>query len=170
MAKSRWMWWLLPALAVGGWLWGRDRGVEGDRVENQLWLAALPKSDRDMVDHLVLIDHERGRFGVGGRSSTWRHEVEIFKWAREQDQLMRLYPQTRKLVKGKVRAWSCKGDAPRPFDLCLEIAEGGATRRYYSREEWVVQPGSVAESLEAIARETPELAAVIEPLDQVEVE
>ena len=141
-----------------------DEGA-GDHVANQLWLAKLPKSDRDMVGHIVLLDQKRGRFGVAGTSSTWRHELELFKWAREEDRLMRYFPQSRKRTKSKIRTWNCEGEAPRPFQLCLEISSGGSKQLFYSREDWVVKPGEVAESIEEIATDTPELDGFLDELD-----
>lgn len=140
-----------------------------DHVANQLWLGKLPKTDRDIVEHLVLIDHDNGRFGAWGRSSAWLHNFEVFKWAREKDRLLLFFPQTRKRGKAKVRAWKCEGDAPKPFQLCLEITRDGDTALYYSREDWVIEPGNVAESLEDIAEDTPELDGHLDEVADVDL-
>jgi hypothetical protein len=167
MASSKRTWVVLGLVALGGVAAWRalDSGEDaaGDRVENQLWISALPKDDREMIDHLVLVDHEDGRFGVRGRSSAWRHDVEILKWGREKDVLLLFFPQTRSKAKWTVRQWSCAGEAPKPFELCLEIKGDGARKLFYSREEWEIDPGEAAASLAEIARDTPELEGTLDP-------
>ena len=163
MAKSKRGWVALALIGVGAFgtyrLFSSDDDAS-DHVVNQLWIGKLPQSDRDMFDHVVLLDQDGGRFGVWGKSSTWRHDIEIFKFGREKERLSVFFPQTRKTAKGSVRAWTC--DAPKPFELCLEIVLEGKKRLYYSREDWVIEPGNVGESLTDIAEGTPELQGLRE--------
>jgi hypothetical protein len=120
------------------WL-GADDASPSDAV-NRVWLERLPKNRRDIVGHLVLIDDSGQRYGAVGRSSTWRHEVEVFKWALERDRLMQLFPQTGNKTKSTLKASEC--DAPKPFELCLDIAGPKGKRRLYSRHDWVIEPGT----------------------------
>jgi hypothetical protein len=154
-------------MALGAYaLWSFASGDElsdGDRVANQLWVTKLPQDDRDMIDHLVLIDDDGERWGLRGRSSAWRHDLEIFQWGREQERLLLYFPQTRSKGQWKVRFWRCADEAPKPFELCLEISGDGAPRRFYSRDDWAIDSGDAADSLASIAEGTPELAHHLDP-------
>ena len=174
MSKSKRGWvvvGLIGLLGYGGYL-AVDAAIStdaaDDHVANQLWLAKLPENDRDLVKHMVLLDHDNGRFGVWGRSSAWLHNFEVFKWAREKDRLLFFFPQTRKKGKAKIKAWKCAGEAPKPFQLCLEITKNGKKQLYYSREDWVIEPGNVAESLEDITEDTPELEGLFDEVEDVD--
>jgi hypothetical protein len=172
MAKSKRIWSLL---VVGVAAYGAYRladaalGTEGgDHLANQLWIGKLPKTDREIVEHMVLLDQDAGRFGVWGKSSAWRHDLEIFKWARERDRLLLFFPQTRRKARAGVRTWECEGEAPKPFQLCLEVTLDGKKRRYYSREDWVVEPGELTHSIEEIVADTPELDGYLDGADELE--
>ncbi len=45
----------------------------------------------------------------------------------------------------KARTWKCGGQAPKPFDLCLDLAGNGKRFRYYSRTDWAINPRSQLE-------------------------
>ena len=59
-----------------------------------------------------------------------------------------------------MRSWECEGEAPEPFTLCLEVASGDRKARFYSREDWVIEPHD-AGSLEAIAADLPGIAETL---------
>ena len=50
------------------------------------------------------------------------------------------FPQNGCHMQLRARTWKCAGEAPRPFDLCLELIGEHMTARYYSRSEWIVRP------------------------------
>ena len=77
---------LLGVAGVGAWMLGQRMFGGDDAVAesakhavNQVWIERLPTDQRDMVHHLVLVRHARGRIGAVGRSSQWRHFVELFR-------------------------------------------------------------------------------------------
>lgn len=42
------------------------------------------------------------------------------------------FPQDGRKATFTTRIWSCKGEAPKPFDLCLELRKDGAKLVLYS--------------------------------------
>ncbi len=145
------------ACAFGAWtlgacVFGDQEAAGAEHLANHVWLERLPTDERDMITHFLAIDSRDGRFGLVGRSSTWRHVIEVFKWSRENDRLTLLFPQERTRASFNVRTWECKGEAPAPFELCLELARGDRSVVLYSRHDWVVEPHDfIADSSEAVA-------------------
>jgi hypothetical protein len=150
------------ALAVGSYKLGEavfGEAASAPRLHNQVWIERLPTDDRDMIHHLVMIDEDGERFGAFGKSSQWRHFVELFRWAREDNRLTLLLPQERKRLDLGVKVWECAGEAPAPFQLCLELSNKRQTMRYYSRHDWSLDG---ADSLAALKTDHPELAQALE--------
>lgn len=156
----------VAALGVGTYslLSPSDEDVAGTRdLVNQVWLERMPQNRQDMIGHIVILERDGEQFGVIGRSSTWRHGLEIFGWRLEGSQLKLFFPQERVRGEVKARTWKCAGEAPEPFELCLEFSnKKGQTVQFYSHPDWVVRD---AQSLEELAMETPELAGVFENLE-----
>jgi hypothetical protein len=117
-----------------------------------------PQDQRDMVRNVLLLDHPRGRVGVTGRSSAWRHDLELFHWALERDHLLLRFPQSGNKEQRALRVWRCAGEAPKPFDLCLELTTANGRERYFSREDWQIEPGSAGEELAQLRASEPDLA------------
>jgi len=141
-----------------------DDTASADHFENRPWLERVPENQRDMIGHMIFLDTRDGRYGAFGRSSTWRHFIEIFLWNREDNRVRLLLPQERKRGLVEVRTWEC-GDAPEPFDLCLELSNGRHSVVYYSHSDWEVDPNMGEEdTAEWIADHatTPELAGAFE--------
>ena len=168
-SKSGFQWVALPIAAALGWgawtagsaLLGDDPEAEGTRyVVNHVWVERLPQTPRDMIGHLALIDHREGRLGGGGRSSRWRHFVELFLWKLDGHRLDLFFPQEEQHAKVKVKTYGC--DAPHPFDICMDIEAGRRTVTYYSNREWEIDPGHVEDSLAELSRAHPELAGAFE--------
>ena len=138
---------------------------------NQLWIDHVPQDDRDMIVHMVLLDHRQGQFGAIGRSSQWRHMVDVFRWQLQKDTLRVFFPQDRSRGQVKIETWDCKGEAPAPFELCMKLsAKDGDSVMLYSRRDWKVEPRNVDESLEDIADDNPELAGVLREFDDNQVD
>ncbi len=156
----------IAALSVGTYslFSASDEEAAGTRnLVNQVWIERMPQTPRDMIGHIVLLDRDRQQFGITGRGSQWRHVLEAFGWRLEGSQLKLFFPQDR--VRGEVeaRTWKCAGEAPEPFELCLEFSNNkGQTMQFYSHPDWVVKD---ADSLEALAMQTPELAGVFENVE-----
>jgi hypothetical protein len=160
---------IVGATAFGVWKAGTallsssEDAASTKHLVNQFWIERLPQSRRDMVGHLALIDHRQGKFGGAGRSSQWRHFLELFAWKLDGHKLGVFFPQEEVRGTLKVRTWDCKGEAPDPFELCLELAaQNGQKVVYYSKRDWVIEPHSPEASLEDMKERVPELAGVFE--------
>lgn len=150
------------AVALGAWaLWPEsDAGMaKADRLANQVWIDRVPEHDRDMITHLLLLDHPRAKnFGVIGHSSQWRHQIEVTRWQLKGSNLALFFPQERHKAQLKARTWECEGDAPAPFDLCLELTRGDRSVRLYSHHDWVVEPqGDAEDQFESLIESVPAL-------------
>jgi len=165
MARSTLKTWTSLAL-VGACGYGAFQllspGSAQDKLEhlaNQVWIERLPENDRDQIHHLVMIQDGRDRFGAAGRSSTWRHFIEVFLWQREQSRVTMHFPQDKVRVDLTARVWDCEGEAPAPFELCLELkGNSGRTARYFSRYEWAIDSAGEAPAIAGLPRLTPESA------------
>jgi hypothetical protein len=153
------------AIGVGSYylLSGDDDDTAGTkRLVNQVWIERLPETRRDMIGHVALIKHQKGKIGVAGKSSQWRHFIELFEWKLDGNKLKLHFPQDQRKGQVNVRTWDCSGDAPDPFELCLEVSSGERKRVYYSRKDWVIDPHDVEGSIIDLAEQHPELAPVLE--------
>ncbi len=155
---------VVGALAVSGVtaysLLSPDEEVAGTKnLVNQVWVERMPQNQQDMIAHMVVLDQDGHQFGIIGRSSTWRHFLEVFGWRLENDRLKLFFPQERQRAEVKARTWRCKGEAPEPFELCLELRQNDRSLKFYSRKDWVVKD---AESLESLTVEVPELAGIFD--------
>ena len=165
---------LAGAGAYGLWtagqsLFGEDEAAGTRHLVNQVWIERLPKNQRDMIGHLVLLDIPDGRVGAAGKSSQWRVLLELFQWGLEGDRLSVFFPQDRVKAQLSVRTWACEGEAPEPFELCLEISNGRRKAVFYSLEEWHIDPEHADESLAELRTSYPELGGlaqdVVVPVD-----
>lgn len=149
-----------------GYLFGdseqADEAASTRHFKNQVWIERMPKSQRDMVGHLAFIKHPRGRIGVAGRSSQWRHFIELMHWKLSGSTLKVYMPQDEIRTEVEVRTWKCEGEAPKPFELCLELSAKGRKVVYYSRKDWVIDPKDAHDSVQALVEDAPELEAVFE--------
>lgn len=144
--------------SAGSYLLGDDEASGTQHVVNQVWVERLPEGPRDMIGHFILLDLPEGRIGGVGRSSQWRHLAELFQYGLEGHRLSVFFPQDRVKGKVRVRSWRCEGEAPAPFELCLELSDGRRTDVLYSMEEWRIDPNRMEESLEDIGETYPEVA------------
>lgn len=156
---------LAGAGAYGLWttgqsLLGDDESAGTDHVVNQIWIERAPQGPRDMIAHLVLLDMPEGRLGGTGKSSQWRHFLEVFQWGLEGSRLSVFFPQERVKAQVHVRSWKCEGEAPEPFELCLEVSNGRRKAVFYSLEQWHIDPDRAEESLAALREAYPELSSV----------
>jgi hypothetical protein len=145
---------LLFAAGFGAWqVWERffsdEAGVRN--LVNQVWLERMPKDQRDLVWAAVLVQQQGRRVGVLAHASRWRSSSEGFVWRLEKEQLRTRFPQDNKGYSLRVRTWECAGEAPAPFQLCLEAKRGDQTLRFYSRKDWVVRPHDDGPPAEDIA-------------------
>ncbi len=162
---------ILLGLLVAGAVWvGGDDTPEpsetaaAPHLVNQLWVERWPSDHRDIFGKLVVLRTEHGRFGLVGRSSTWRHLFEAFLWAKEGDELLTAFPQEGHRARFKVRTWPCAGEAPQPFELCLEVRRGDRKAVYYSRQEWEIRPEHPKQDLATITEANPWLGRLELPV------
>jgi hypothetical protein len=169
---SWWRWALLTMAAAGVWQLAHvltARPPSTERLINQLWVERMPAHPRDMVWHFVAIDRSRDNLHVGalGQASSWRVQSDGFVWRLKGDQFAFVTPQNRCRSTFTARTWKCGGEAPKPFDLCLDLAGDGKRFRYYSRKDWAINPRGQLKSdgLPAFAAPAVQaaLAAAAEP-------
>ncbi len=136
----------------------RWRAAGPQWLVNQVWIERMPRDERDMFFQLLMVEHEDRRIGVTGRSSRWRSHFDLFQWNVRDDVVNALFPQDNRRLSMKARTWACQGEAPRPFELCLELRGQRQTFKLYSRKDWVIRPGQEPPAdLKALA---PALGAV----------
>lgn len=134
---------MLGAVALGGWRLAASWSAEAQSaamLANRPWIERLPEDPRDVIGHVTFLDHPRGKFGVVGRSSQWRHALDLFGWRREGGRLNLFFPQERVRGQLAVKTWRCAGEAPEPFDLCLELRNDDHRLVLFSREDWRIEP------------------------------
>jgi hypothetical protein len=92
-------------------------------------------------------------------------EIDLMTYRLEGKRLTVLKLQEGEKATYTARTWACKGEAPKGFDLCLELTGGDRPLRYFSRSDWSVGAPLPAEariaerlsiSLDAVG-ELPEL-------------
>jgi hypothetical protein len=135
---------LVVALA-GAWLldWWlvSDGPGTGQLLVNRVWLERIPRDDRDMIQQLLVLRQGQHQVGAVARASAWRAVLDGFVWQLEEDRrLVTTFPQDGRKANFAVRAWACQGQAPEPFELCLEVARGTRSKRLYSRKDWIIRP------------------------------
>ena len=102
---------------------------------NRPWVDHMPRSERDMVTQLVFVDRDGQKMGALLRASRWRQLAELFRWEQRRGGLTVEFPQSKKRLPVSTRVWACK-DAPKGFDLCLEVSLLGKGMRLYSNKKW----------------------------------
>ena len=133
---------VVPAAWQGAQWYLRWRAAGPQWLSNQIWVERIPRDERDMFFHLIMVDHDDQQIGVVGRSSRWRARFDLFQWAVSDNVVSALFPQDNRRLSMQARTWACAGEAPGPpFELCLELKGPRQTFRLYSRKEWVVRPG-----------------------------
>lgn len=162
---------IFGAYRLGTSLFGDGAEAEATRhVVNQVWIERMPNSQRDMIGHLLLVDHPEGKIGIAGKSSQWRHFIEGFVWKLHGKKLSVYFPQEEQRAELQVKSWRCEGEAPSPFELCLEISNGRRSARFYSRDDWKIDPKDAEDSLSALAEDSPELAGLVDDVHVIDVE
>ena len=133
-------------------------------LTNRPWIDRLPRSERDIIGHLVFLDTGDPRTGAVGRSSTWQQSAERFQWFSEPERLTLTFPQSGKTGTLRFEIRSCT--APEPMNLCLKIGTGRAAPTLYSSTEWTLD--RAGDALDAIPID-PEAAGEGEELRLLEL-
>ena len=109
-----------------------QRPAPGVQVVNRVWVNKVPKNDRDVVTHLVLLDRMKQRVAGVAHVSSWRLYVDRLRYRLDGDTLHLESPQDQTKATLKFRTWACPKEAPAPFDLCLELRDGRRKVTFYS--------------------------------------
>lgn len=138
---------LTVAFVAGvAWLTLPSRPPQPTHLVDRVWIDHLPKSPTDLISHLVVLKERQGHVGgVLGRSSEWRIGLDLFSRKLGPESMEMYFPQRNERVRVGVRTWKCKGEAPEPFELCLELKADRRLIRLYSREDWIIPEGVPAE-------------------------
>jgi hypothetical protein len=124
------LWKLLTGLLGGA------KGTSQEDLVNRIWMERMPKNEREEVHALFLLERDGQRAGFAAYGSRWRQRIDEALWSLENDRLTMVFPQEQITMVFTTRAWKCAGEAPDPFDLCLELRTGQETFRFYSVERW----------------------------------
>lgn len=129
-------------IATARWVSDRDRDGGWSIAVNRAWVERMPRTPRDMTRKIAFIHDDGERVGVVVNSSEFRLFLDVFFWVRRDgdNRVKMTFPQVQKDRLAAVRAWKCKGEAPRPFELCMELKDAQGDRRmtFYSMEEWEI--------------------------------
>jgi hypothetical protein len=158
------LWLLLGLGGVATWQLGSyffRQPIGPEKLVNQLWIERMPTNPRDMIWHLVALERDGRRVGALGRSSSWRLMSDGFIWNRQGDQFSFHTPQNGCKSQLKIRTWKCAGEAPKPFELCLELEGQGKRYRYFSREDWQIRPRVALDPSAAFAASAVQTALAV---------
>jgi len=125
-------------------------------ITNRFWQNKTPKDGRDLTFHMVLFDKAKIRAGAMAHLSEWRYYVDRVRFSVKGDTLTVESPQDRTKTKYTVRTWRCKGEAPKPFDLCLELKKGGKKVTLYSDSHTHFAEGETQRLLQRAAHTGPD--------------
>lgn len=108
----------------------------GDGVlVNRVWADRVPRNQRDMVLNLALIAKAKRRVGAVVRHSSWRLVADLLRFDADARTLTITSLQDQTSVRFGYRTWRCKNEAPKGYDLCLELTRGGRKLRMYSKSK-----------------------------------
>jgi len=103
-------------------------------VQDRVWLDHMPRNDRDTVNVFAVLTQQP--IGVFESASFWKGSHEAFRYEQKGDEIRMLFPQSGDKETITVTAYECSDGG---FDYCLDVKGGThAVKRYYSREEWVI--------------------------------
>lgn len=103
-------------------------------LTNRVWVDKAATHPRDMVLRFALLGQVKRKVGLVMASSQYRFGGDIVHYRLDADRLTLIIPQTNQRATFKARTWACK-DAPKPFDLCLELTHGGRSTILYSERK-----------------------------------
>jgi hypothetical protein len=126
--------------------------ASAEHLANRLWLERWPDDERDIIGYLAFVDQGGPQEGIVGRASQYRLMLERFGWRLEGERLRVFFPQERTRGQVQARTWKC--DAPKPFELCLELSNGRDKVMFYSSRDLELRG---AEAIDALLSKTPEL-------------
>lgn len=112
---------------------GTDRGPI-KHLTNRQWVNKVPDGPKDMVFRLILLGRIKRKMGVVMNASNYRFIGDVIGYRVEGNRLTLTIPQDDAEVTFIARTWPCK-NAPKPFDLCLELKRGRQSIILYSQRK-----------------------------------
>lgn len=148
---------LAGAVVLGTSLWLSDGDTPTESLDgkpkpgnallaNRPWIDHMPRDERDMVTQVVFLEKGNLREGAMLRASRWRQVAELFRWETRAGGLTIELPQVGRKIPISAQASECK-DAPKPFDLCLDVSLLGKGVRLFSKKEWKISALSDVDAL-----------------------
>lgn len=101
---------------------------------NRVWADKKMSDPRQSTFRMALMDKAKQRLGMISSTSMWRLHFEILRYRTDKNRLTLESPQDGQRFTLKYRTWRCK-EAPKPFDLCLELKHDRGRMVLYSRED-----------------------------------
>lgn len=114
-----------------GLIGGPTGGEAPADLVNRPWIERVPRDERDMVRAFLFSSVRDHHVGFAHHGSWFRRTIDQVEWRVDRDRLTIVNKQDGSKETWAFRVWGC--DAPRPFDLCLELSAGSKATRYYSR-------------------------------------
>jgi hypothetical protein len=114
-------------------LGGEVASLDTDLIHNRPWVERIALNPREHVHGMIFREEGKGASFFGSR---YQLEVSLFDWKVSGEKLSVHYLQKDERVEYRARVWAC--EAPRPFDLCLEMTNGGKATKLYSRTGWKI--------------------------------
>ena len=103
-------------------------------LTNRVWVNKAASGPRDPVFSFMLLSRMKRKLGVMMNASSYRFAGDLIMYKIEGNHLTIVVPQDDVKARFKVRTWACK-DAPKPFDLCLELKRNGRSVVLYSERK-----------------------------------
>jgi hypothetical protein len=99
-------------------------------LHGRAWFAKMPEKPTEHVHAFVVI--ARPKRGVFSNSSAYDLHLELFEYARENNNVKLKFPQTEKKAEFSYTIKACDAE---PFDLCLDLDKNpwGGPKRYYGK-------------------------------------
>ena len=122
LAAAAWLYWPAPTPKLDDEL-SADAGV---KLHNRVWAQRMPKSERDLVQYVIFARKRGMQLGSAQVASRWRSRADGFRWKARKGQIDLEFPQEQQKLRVSARTWRCKGKAPKPFTVCLELKRATA--------------------------------------------
>ena len=125
----------LVAWAAGSSFCDSPQKPSDPYLVNRVWVDRVPKDKRDLVLHFALASKAKRHLGAVARTSMWRIYVDVIRFEADDKTLTLISPQEQTRTKFSFRTWRCKNEAPKGYDLCLELIHEGRKLRLYSNAD-----------------------------------
>ncbi len=160
---------LVGVVAVVAALWfarsgGDDEAAQDVRASddaelvNRFWISKVPQTAKEKIDVFVMLDEPH--FGLFETTSAFEGDYTFFEWRRNDKG--RIEIRMLQTDKGHKLAPNVSRSGCGAFDLCMTVkgAPRGA-KKYFSMDDWIIEPGSAGTVDELRAAARAELARAL---------